>query len=126
MLKNEECWVLKGKVGKHLWRARFDRHTEGQPATVAFDHEYVWQNRDQIVGWLHSHPQWVASPSATDDQTMDAQTAALGKAMVCCITGTDGLRAWWYGRDGGEPVESKIFCVGKWIFGPVPDAMKHP
>lgn len=100
MMDNEECWVLKGKCHRRWWIGEYDAYSTGLPASVVFDGDYVWENRKEIVGWLHTHPHWVASPSAIDDATMWAQILAIGKPLVCCIIGTDGLRAWWYFEDG--------------------------
>ena len=70
MKPNEECWVLKGKQNLGVWGAQYDKYSIGQPARVAFDYEYVWAQRRKIVGWLHTHPSFPATPSHTDDTTM--------------------------------------------------------
>lgn len=120
-MRNEQCWVLKGKRrGNRFWNGKYDRYTEGQPATVAFDPDYVWENRDRIVGWIHTHPCWTATPSSLDHATMTAQVASLGRPMLCCILGTDGLRAWWYFDDESPGVEGKVTRIGKRLFGVVP------
>jgi len=126
-MKNEQCWVLIGKRrGKRFWSGKYDRYTEGQPATVAFDPDYVWENRDRIVGWLHTHPQWIASPSCLDHATMTAQVASLGRPMLCCIQGTDGLRAWWYFDDESPGAEGSVKRIGKRLYGIVPTIRPEP
>ncbi len=120
---NEQCWVLKGngkRRGNRYWTGKYDRYTEGQPALVAFDPDYVWENRDSIVGWIHTHPQWTANPSSVDHATMTAQVGSLGRPLVCVIQGTDGIRAWWYFDDESPGVEGKIKRIGKRLFGKVP------
>src|SRR4051812_9349078 len=104
MHSNEQCWVLMGRKRPWYWYGKYDRYTVGQPARVAFDSEYVWENREHIVGWVHTHPHWTAHPSSTDDATMRAQVTAIGRPLVCCIIGTDTMRAWWYFDDESEPV----------------------
>lgn len=116
-MTNEQCWILKGRHGRWAWSAKRILRTEGEPATVAFDPEYVWQNRNEIIGWIHTHPSFTASPSDTDDTTMRAQVCALGRPLLCCIDGTDGLRAYWYMDDESEPVEVKVLRIGSKIYG---------
>lgn len=117
MLNNEECWVLKGSSGRWSWSAKYDRYTTGATASVAFDPEYIWNNRNNIIGWIHTHPHWAGYPSSTDDATMKAQCLALGRPMLCCIIGTDKLRAWWYMDDESNPIEVPTLCIGKKIYG---------
>lgn len=124
MLNNEECWVLKGKAGRWFWKGRYDRYTVGVPAQVAFDPDYVWDNRDKIVGWIHTHPQWTADPSGTDDATMKAQVCALGRPLLCCIDGTDGLRAYWYMDDESDPVEVRVWQYRRGVYGRSPSVHK--
>lgn len=120
-MRNEQCWVLMGKRrGSRFWMGKYDRYTEGQPASVVFDNDYVWENRDKIVGWIHTHPSWTANPSSIDNATMKAQVGAIGKPMVCVIQGTDGIRAWWYFDDESPAVEGKVTRMGKRLFGRVP------
>ena len=120
MLDNEECWVLKGKKNKWFWRAKYDRYTTGQPASVTFDYNYVYANEKNIIGWIHTHPHWCAIPSSTDLSTMRAWTCSLGRPLLCCINGTDGLRAWWFLDDESDPVEVNVYRVGKYIVGSNP------
>lgn len=117
MRDNEECWVLRGRQGRWFWNAKYDRYTVGQPATVAFDYEYVYRNEKNIIGWIHTHPHWPASPSSTDNATMKAWVCALGRPLLCCILGTDGLRAHWYLDDESEAVEVDVLRIGQKVYG---------
>ena len=117
MFENEECWVLMGRRIGSIWHARYDRYTVGQPAAVRFDPDYIWDNRKRIIGWLHTHPSFSATPSSTDNSTMKACVCSLGKPLLCCIRGIDGLRAWWYWDDESPGVEGKIIKVGGKLMG---------
>jgi len=117
---NEECWLLTGYRGRWAWAARYDRYSVGQPARVAFDSDYVWENRGRLVGFIHTHPSFPATPSITDDVTMMGQVGSLGRPLLCCIDGTDGLRAWWYMDDESAPVEARVLRIGKKIYGRTP------
>src|SRR5665213_570872 len=123
-MKNEECWVLMGRRRRWYWKAKYDRYTVGVPAQVAFDPDYVWENRDKVVGWCHSHPNWTADLSSTDNSTMKAMVCSLGKPLLCCITGTDGLRAHWYLDDESDPVEVRAHRCRGHIFGENPNIFR--
>jgi proteasome lid subunit RPN8/RPN11 len=118
---NEQCWVLLGHYGRWAWSAKYDRYTVGQPARVAFDPDYVWANRHRLIGWIHTHPSFTADPSNTDDATMRAQVCSLGRPLLCCIEGTDGLRAHWYVDDESNPIEYKVARVRRKLFGLIPN-----
>jgi len=121
MFENEECWVLTGGIWHRHWYGRCRGYTMGQPATVEFDDEWVWNNRQSVIGWIHTHPHWTAHPSSTDHMTMKAQVFALGKPLLCAIIGLDGLKAWWYLDDESDPVEMKIRQIGsRRLFGKTP------
>jgi hypothetical protein len=117
MLDNEECWILKGGKGKWTWKGKYDRYSAGQVASVAFDYNYVLENEKDIVGWIHTHPHWNAYPSSTDDRTMRAWVACLGRPLLCCIIGLDGLRAFWYMNDECNGVEVKVLRIKNKVYG---------
>jgi hypothetical protein len=63
----------------------------------------------------------IAHYSSRDDRTMKAWVLALGKPLVCCISGTDGLRAWWYLNDEDPPVEYQVKSLRGLVFGVTPE-----
>ena len=113
----EQCWVLFGRRGNWAWNAKYDRYTEGMPASVAFDYNYVYEREKDIIGWIHTHPHWSAFPSGTDDITMKAWVCSLGRPLLCCIIGLDGLRAHWYMDDESPSKEVQVLRIGKKIYG---------
>jgi hypothetical protein len=125
MYRNEECWILKGRRGSWWWNAKFDRYTIGLPARVAFDYDYVLQDDSKVIGWIHTHPTWRSFPSATDDATMKQWVTCLGRPLLCCIIGTDKLRAWWYYDDERAAVEGSVQMVGRRVFGCIPRMVRN-
>ena len=57
------------------------------------------ESKHDILGFLHTHPNSVASPSRRDHDTMQAWVSALGKPLLCVIEGQDGLAAYCYEDD---------------------------
>jgi proteasome lid subunit RPN8/RPN11 len=57
------------------------------------------ERRHDIVGFLHTHPDFPAQPSQRDIDTMRAWVSALGKPLVCLIQGTDGLVGYNFASD---------------------------
>ncbi len=52
---------------------------------------------------------------------MSAWVCSLGKPLVCCILGTDGLRAWWFLNDEDPPVEYQARKLQGIVFGLTPE-----
>ncbi len=123
-MMNENCWVLVGGWQEDLWWGKRVKPTEGTPVSVNFSADYVIQrdtNHHDIVGFIHTHPGMIAHYSSRDDRTMKAWVLALGKPLVCCIQGTDGLRAWWYLNDEDPPVEYQVKSLRGLVFGVTPE-----
>lgn len=121
---NEQCWVLVGGMRDDLWWGKRVKPTEGAPASVAFNPDYVTQRDDKyhdVVGFIHTHPSFTAHYSSRDDRTMKAWVLSLGKPLVCCIIGIDGLRAWWYLNDEDPPVEYQAKSLRGLVFGLTPE-----
>jgi hypothetical protein len=123
-MMNEQCWVLVGGIDGDLWWGKKVRPHEGSPASVAFDPNYAMKRDEQygdVVGFIHTHPSFTAHYSMRDDRTMKAWVLSLGKPLVCCILGTDGLRAWWYLNDEDPPVEYQAKGLRGIVFGMTPE-----
>lgn len=123
-MMNEQCWVLVGGIDGDLWWGKKVRPTEGAPASVAFNPDYVIKREEQhhdVVGFIHTHPTFTAHYSMRDDRTMKAWISSFGRPLVCCILGTDGLRAWWYLNDEDEPVEYQAKSLRGLVFGLTPE-----
>jgi hypothetical protein len=102
--------VLVGERRGDIWLCRPLNHATGKPATVEFDGAAALAREEaaqDVVGFLHTHPDCEAKPSQRDRDTMQAWTSALGKPLLCLIEGTDGLRGFCFPNDEspGEPIE---------------------
>lgn len=118
--KNEKCVTLVGKKILGMWLAKSINLTEGQPSIVNFDYKSILEREDKnhdIIGWVHSHPNWRADPSITDDNTMHAWVCALGRPLLCGIDGTDGMKFWLYFDDKSSPILVKHIRFGKFFCG---------
>ena len=57
----------------------------------------IWENRDRVQGFAHSHPGGgVPGPSHTDITTFAAVEAGLGKRLEWWITSKDSLAVFWW------------------------------
>jgi hypothetical protein len=122
--RNEECWILLGRKKNYKWKARRVKYSIGEPASVNFNYDWVMkreESKGDILGFVHTHPMTVGSPSMTDYATMHAWVCCFGRPLLCAINGTDGLRAHWFFDDESPHVEGKIRRFG-WVYrGVVPE-----
>lgn len=61
--------------------------------------DVIWENRDRVRGFAHSHPgSGVPGPSMEDLTTFAATESGLGRKLVWWITSADCLvTLWWQG-----------------------------
>ncbi len=120
---NENCWILVGENKKDLWWGKRMKRTEGEPCVVRFNPYWVIERDEKyhdIVGFIHTHPNFSAHYSGRDDLTMKAWVTCLGKPLVCCIQGVDGLKAWWYMDDENKPEAFDAKAIRGLVFGVTP------
>jgi hypothetical protein len=109
--------------GRYWWGRSLGDNAEGSPGQVSFDHKVLFDREDaegDVVGFYHTHPHCVGSPSTTDYATMGAWTLSFGRALVCLIEGTDGLNAHWFVDDETEHISGWVRKVGDIFVGKVP------
>jgi proteasome lid subunit RPN8/RPN11 len=107
VIRNEECWVLVGRRRGRIWNSRAIGRCAGAPAHVEFDGPAVLvreERRRDIIGFLHTHPQFDATPSRRDIATMQAWVLAFGKPLLCLIRGRDGLKGYRFDDDRSEGI----------------------
>ena len=107
----EQCWMLLGEHRGGIWLCRRARRVTGQRTSVHFDGAWALEReekRGDVVGFLHTHPDGPALPSARDVRTMRAWCVAFGKPLLCLIVTPDGLRAWRFDDDESTGALLKI------------------
>jgi len=103
----ERCWTLVGRRQGRLWHARRMKPISGQPASVAFDADWALareESKGDIVGFYHTHPSGMPSPSKRDDRTMWAWVASFGKPLLCLIESNRVVHAFLYKDDESAAV----------------------
>ena len=104
----EHCWFLTGRKRGRIWYLRKQSEKIGEPHQVAFDANEVVQREEakgDVVGFLHTHPNMLAVPSARDLKTMQAWTSCFGKPLLCLIDGSDGLQGYLYTDDESDGIK---------------------
>jgi proteasome lid subunit RPN8/RPN11 len=70
---------------------------------VRFDGPWVLQREEQrrdVVGFYHTHPDGPAIPSKRDVRTMRAWCSSFGKPLLCLIDSPTELRGYRFAEDG--------------------------
>jgi proteasome lid subunit RPN8/RPN11 len=118
----EECWTLIGRCRGRVWLARRVRYRVGVVDSVCADGPWTLareEKRGDVIGFMHTHPNGPARPSARDVRTMRAWCDALGKPLLCAIATPRGLVA--YRFDGhasrGRPLAVVEMFEGDVIIG---------
>ena len=107
-MKVEQCWTLVGNRRGRIWYARRVRRSSGARASVTFDGAWVLQreeDRGDVVGFLHTHPDGPTTPSDRDVRTMRAWCSAFGKPLLCLIASPEGVRGYRFDDDESKGVE---------------------
>jgi proteasome lid subunit RPN8/RPN11 len=117
----EVYMLLVGQATEYLWWGKGGKKAKGNKHSVAFNADQAIKRDEEfgdVIGFYHTHPNFLASPSIRDDLTMWAWVACLGKPLICVIKGVDGTRAWLYKDDESDAIEcSQCKKIGKIIFG---------
>jgi proteasome lid subunit RPN8/RPN11 len=105
----EECWTLVGSRRGLIWCLRRVDRCQGAATRVQFDGLAALareERRRDVMGFLHTHPDGPARPSARDVRTMRAWCSAFGKPLVCVIDSPNGAAAFRFkdDRSNGVPI----------------------
>jgi len=80
----------------------------GERASVDFDGLWVLkreEDRHDVLGFFHTHPDGPSSPSGRDVRTMRAWCSAFGKPLLCVIASPGGMHGYRFDHDDSEGVE---------------------
>jgi len=84
----EEVAVLIGQRRGRLWHGRLRQRQVGKPTSVEFDWAWVLgreECRGDVIGFYHTHPPGLTTPSQRDVRTMRAWVGCFGKPLLCVI-----------------------------------------
>ena len=113
----ERCWTLLGQRRGRVWYARRARPQRGEPLSVQFDGPWVLRREEErrdVVGFYHTHPDGDATPSRRDVRTMRAWCSAFGKPLLCLIDAPAAVRGYRFAADGScrELALVEVFARG--------------
>jgi len=107
----EQCWTLVGQRQGRVWYGKRVRPTKGERASVGFDGLWVLkreEERHDVLGFFHTHPDGPSSPSARDVRTMRAWCSAFGKPLLCVIASPKGLHGYHFDNDDSEGIDLEL------------------
>lgn len=108
IFSREECWFLYGiRIG--AWYIGFLRHHSiGEWASVEFDWEKALESRF-LLGWFHSHPDGITTPSSTDHKTMRSWVRTVERPLICGIYCEGISRAYMFLRKSMDKKFSYLY-----------------
>jgi hypothetical protein len=90
-------------------------HSEGSSCHVSFD--WAKAAGGMVLGFYHSHPSGITSPSSRDDRTMKAWVISEGRPMVCGIFCDGKQKAFlYYGKGKDFTCEQMVSHINGNIF----------
>ena len=109
MIFTEKSAILIGHRQGNIWNGRLRQFQSGEPASVEFDWEWVFTREDRygdVLGFYHTHPAGLTTPSGRDVRTMRAWVSCLGKPLLCVIKSYKNLSAYVFetDEDDGSPL----------------------
>lgn len=102
----EECWFIRGWKFGPYYLGWLDWHSKGTVASVDFDWEKAMKGN--ILGFYHSHPLGMTSPSTRDDRTMGAWVRAEGRSLLCGIFSGKDQACYRYDREGPVAIRARV------------------
>jgi proteasome lid subunit RPN8/RPN11 len=106
---HEQCAILTGQHRGHIWYGRLRQFQSGEPASVEFDWAWVLKREEHygdVLGFYHTHPAGLTTPSGRDVRTMHAWVSCLGKSLICVIESNSNVTAYIFetDEDDGSPL----------------------
>jgi hypothetical protein len=99
---SEEVAVLVGQRRGRIWYGQLRQRQVGRPASVEFDWAWVLEReerRGDVIGFYHTHPPGLTTPSQRDVRTMRAWVGCFGKPLLCAIESGGVLTGYVFATD---------------------------
>ncbi len=106
---NEVSAILIGRCTSDGWIGRLTQKQAGEASSVRFDWAWVLAREEgwgDVIGFYHTHPGGLISPSQRDMRTMRAWVSCFGKPLLCLVESNSSLAAYLFetDEDNGRPV----------------------
>ena len=104
---DEQYWTLVGTRRGRIWYAKRVDRQSGTAVRVSFDGAEVLRREEQrgdVLGFFHTHPDGPLQPSSRDVRTMRAWCSAFGKPLLCVIASPEGTAGFRFEDDVSEGV----------------------
>ena len=118
ILFREQCWLIRGIRTKKHYIGVLQYQGEGGVASVDFD----WRKSTSknVLGFYHTHPSGLQTPSNRDDRTMGALVRAEGRPLLCGILTSTSDNCYVYKRRKdrtiGEVKLKNVKTIGRKFF----------
>jgi proteasome lid subunit RPN8/RPN11 len=117
----ENCYVLLGEFRNGVVHAKMSWRRKGSHSAVEFDWSKAMvreEEKGDVVGFYHTHPEGFVLPSHQDETTMQAWAFSFGKPLVCAIGTSVGVRAWVFETNGvARELDSVELFKPNWLVG---------
>jgi hypothetical protein len=103
----EKSAILTGQCRGRIWYVRLRQLNVGESASVEFDWAWVLEREERygdVLGFYHTHPPGLTTPSGRDVRTMRAWVSCLGKPLLCVLESDANLRAYVFETDEDDGV----------------------
>lgn len=104
----EICYILVGyRLNSSTLAYFLESGASGSPVNVEFSWKMAMEREEKsgdVVGFFHTHPPGIETPSTADVNTMKGWVLSLGKPLLSVITSGAITRAFVFTEDGYEEV----------------------
>lgn len=97
--QNEQAWAILGNRYQHWAWGRLEPLASGTPTSVAFEEQPLlarFEEKRDLLGFAHTHPNFSVLPSQTDYQTLKAWSLVLGRPLLGLIFNQKQSFAAWF------------------------------
>ncbi len=112
-MEKEICKIVLGKYRKRFFLGRLVKKTIGTGHSVKFDGNWVLkreEERGDVLGFYHSHPNGNHKLSERDIKTMAAWIDCFDKTLICIIESPLELELYDF-----YPSPSRVYFNSRWF-----------